>query len=283
VIRGVDVSGHQGRIDWGRVKRDGIAFAIVKATEGVGWADPKYRAHTHGARAAGVAVGAYHFARPDTFSGRSLAEARRDARAEADWFLAVAQPRPGDLLPALDLETAGLPAESMVAWTRAWLERAHRRLGARPLLYTYPAFWSFLGATRAFRSYPLWIAHYGVVEPQLPGSWRRYAVWQYTASGSVDGIAGRVDVDRLADGTTLADITYRPAEQPAPPKPNLPGPVPKPSWFWPWLRWRLGVAEFEGLEGDERVRPDEAPDEIPRWAFACAEKLVAERRRRRAR
>jgi GH25 family lysozyme M1 (1,4-beta-N-acetylmuramidase) len=281
VIKGVDVSGHQGRIDWARVKRDGIAFAIVKATEGVGWADPKYRAHSQGARAAGLAVGAYHFARPDTFSEGSLAAARRDARAEADWFLAVAEPRAGDLLPALDLETAGLPAEQMVAWARAWLERARRRLGTRPLVYTYPAFWSSLGRTGVFRSYPLWIAHYGVAEPELPGAWRRYAVWQYTASGSVDGIAGRVDVDRLRDGTTLADITYRPTPKPPPRKPNLPGPVPKPGWFWPWLRWRLGVAEFEALEGDERVRPDEAPDQVPQWALHSAEKLVAERRRTR--
>ena len=88
-------------------------------------------------------------------------------------------------------------------------------------------------------------------------------------------------MNRLRDGTTLAEITYRPAGRPERPRPNLPGPVPKPSWFWPWLRWRLGVGEFDGLEGNERVRPDEAPDEIPPWAFACAEKLVTERRRRR--
>ncbi len=275
MIKGIDVSNHQDRVDWSRVKADGISFAYVKASEGTTFADPKYQAHVTGATAAGIATGAYHFARPDT----NTADVRKDARAEADWFLSLAPPERGDLLPALDLETAGLPAAQMVEWTRAWLDRVRARIGARPLLYTYPAFWSSLGATTAFRNYPLWIANYGVSEPQLPAGWRRYAIWQYTASGSVDGVPGRTDLNRLADGVTLADITYRPGKRPPVRKQNLPGPVPKPVWFWPWLRWRLGVGEFVGLAMNERVRPDEAPAEIPDWAFQCVEKLAKERAR----
>src|SRR6266540_1609441 len=245
MIKGIDVSNHQDRVDWTRVKADGISFAIVKASEGTTFADPKYEAHVTGAKTAGIQTGAYHFARPDTNS----TDVRRDARAEADWFLSLAAPRPGDLLPALDLETAGLPAAQMVEWTRAWLDRVRGRIGARPLLYTYPA------------------------------CWRQHAIWQYTASGSVDGSPGRADLNRLADGLTLKDITYRPGKKPSALKQNLPGPVPKPVWFWPWLRWRLGVGEFVGLGMNDNVRPDEAPDEIPTWAFQCVEKLAKERGR----
>jgi GH25 family lysozyme M1 (1,4-beta-N-acetylmuramidase) len=281
VIRGIDVSSHQDRIDWARVQTDGIEFAIVKASEGVGFADPSYGSYTAGARSVGITCGAYHFARPDTHSSASLESARTDARAEADWFLSVAQLRRDDLLPALDLETAGLAPDRMVAWTRAWLDRVRRRIGARPLLYTYPAFWTSLGGTSAFRSYPLWIANYGVREPQLPGGWRRYALWQYSASGHVPGIPGRVDLSRLDDRLTLADVSYRPQPTPPPRKRNFPGPVPKPGWFWPWVRWRLGSGEFEGLAGTAAVRPDEAPDEIPEWAHRSVEKLVGERRRKR--
>jgi GH25 family lysozyme M1 (1,4-beta-N-acetylmuramidase) len=273
MIKGIDVSNHQDRIDWSRVKADGISFAYLKASEGQTFADAKYRAHVTGARSVGIKTGAYHFARPDTNSD----DPAGDARAEADWFLSLAAPRSGDLLPALDLETAGLPPEQMILWTRAWLDRVRRTTGARPLLYTYPAFWSALGGTKTFRLYPLWIANYEVSEPQLPAGWGRYAVWQYTASGTVDGIPGRVDMDRLADGLTLRDITYRPGKRPAPRPQNLPGPVPKPDWFWPWLRWRLGVGEFVGLGLNERVRPDEAPAQVPAWAFACVEKLASER------
>lgn len=279
MTRGVDVSNHQERIDWRLVRRDGIAFAIVKASEGVTFADPHFATHTAGARSVGIRCGAYHFARPDTNSGTTTESARRDARAEADWFLSLASPEPGDLLPALDLETAGLPPDLMIAWTRAWLDRVHRRIGARPLLYTYPAFWTNLGGTNAFRTYPLWIANYEVVEPQIPGGWRRYAVWQFTASGRVPGIPGRVDLNRLHPRTTLDDVTYRPAAKPAPRERNFPGPVPKPGWFWPWVRWRLGTGEFEGLRGNPAVRPDEAPELIPDWAHRSVEKLVAERRR----
>jgi len=274
VVRGVDVSNHQDRIDWERVRADGVAFAYVKASEGMTFADPKYTAHVGGAHAARIRTGAYHFARPDTNSS----DVRRDARAEADFFLALARPRSGDLLPALDLETAGLPPDSMVAWARAWLDRVRRAIGARPILYTYPSFWDALGGTSAFRLHPLWIANYEVSEPHLPGAWRRYAIWQYTASGTVDGIPGRVDLNRLGDGVRLTDITYRPGRRQARPQQNLPGPVPKPAWFWPWLRWRLGTGEFDGLGLNDHVRPDEAPVEIPAWAFHCVEKLARERK-----
>jgi GH25 family lysozyme M1 (1,4-beta-N-acetylmuramidase) len=276
VIKGVDVSNHQERIDWSRVKADGVEFAYVKASEGVSFTDTKYQAHRAGARAVGIVTGAYHYARPDTHTG----DIRNDARAEADWFLSLAQPQPGDLLPALDFETPGLAPEQMVEWTRAWLDHVRSAIGTRPILYTYPAFWTQLGGTTAFRLYPLWIANYGVSSPQLPAGWRRYAIWQYSASASVDGIPGHTDVNRLGDDVALADVTYRPKKKPKPRARNLPGPVPKPAWFWPWLRWRLGVGEFVGLGMNERVRPDEAPAQIPDWAFACVEKLAKERSRK---
>lgn len=277
-IKGVDVSGNQPRVDWQRARSDGVEFVIVKATEGVGYVDVKRSAFATGARAAGIACGFYHYARPDTHSAGSPSAAVRDAEAEADAFLAVAAPAPGDLLPALDLEEAGLPPRRLVAWTRAWLGRVEERTGARPLLYTYPAFWARMGGSRAFGGYPLWIAHWEVTSPQLPPGWRSYAIWQYSSSGAVQGIPGRVDLNRLADSLTLDDLTYRPARE-EPREQNLPGPVPKPAWFWLWLRWRLGTGEWEGLAGEESLRPDEAPERAPDWALECERKLRAARAR----
>lgn len=276
MTRGIDVSSHQARIDWERIKADGIRFAYIKATEGVGFVDPKMRAFAAGAQAAAIPHGFYHFARPDTRSGATTQTAIRDAQAEADSFLAVAFPRPGQLLPALDLETGSLVPRVLVRWTRAWLERVTERSGVTPLIYTYPAFWSRMGNTTQFGSYRLWIAHYGVASPRLPPGWKRHTIWQYTSSGSVPGIPGRVDLDRLADGVTLRTITIR-AARPVPEQ-HFPGPVPKPDWFWTWVRWRLGVGEFEGLAQNREVRPDEAPERIPAWARASLEKLVSTRR-----
>jgi lysozyme len=279
MIKGIDVSNNQGRIDWQRVKTDGIGFALIKATEGVGFVDPDLSANAAGAKSVGIPYGFYHFARPDTQSGSTLESAIGDAQAEADALLAVAFPKSGDLLPVLDLERAGLPPARLLAWTRAWLERVTERIGVKPILYTFPGFWPKLGQPSEFGGYPLWIAHWGVSEPQLPKGWKRHTIWQYTNEGHVDGIGGRVDLNRLHERTNLTDITYKPEEvQPAPPPPpsqNLPGPVPKPPWFGSWLRWRLGVGEYEGLAQDQSVRPDEAPLQIPDWAKASEKKLLA--------
>ena len=104
IADGFDVSSHQTRVDWGRVKSDGISFAYIKATEGTGFVDPRFGAYWAGAKAAGLPRGAYHFARPDTNSGTTPALVTKDAQAEADSFLGVAYPKRGDLLPVLDLE-----------------------------------------------------------------------------------------------------------------------------------------------------------------------------------
>jgi len=277
MIKGIDVSSHQGRIDWQRVKADDISFVLIKATEGVGFVDPNLTANAAGAKAVGLPCGFYHFARPDTQSGRTVESAIGDARAEADALLAVAFPKSGDLLPVLDLETAGLPPARLLAWTKAWLERVTERTGVKPLLYTFPGFWPKLGDPSEFGGYPLWIAHWRVAAPQLPKGWRRHTIWQYADDGHVDGIRGRVDLNRLHPRTTLADITYTPSDVTPPPRQNLPGPVPKPPWFGSWLRWQLGAGEFEGLAQNPSVRPDEAPLEVPGWALACEKKLRAAR------
>jgi lysozyme len=278
VIKGIDISMYQPKVDWEKVKADGIAFAIVKATDGVGYVDPKLTTHLDGARAAGVPCGCYHFAQPASNSGTTVAAARSDAEAEADWFLTNAFPKDGDVLPTLDLEKAGIPPERLVAWTRAWVDRVADRIGAKPMIYFSPSFWSTsCGDSDALADCPLWIAHYDVDTPRIPAAWSSHTIWQYTSSGSVHGITGNVDLDRLADGVKLSEILYRPKKiTPRPetaPAQNYPGPLPKPEWFWPWVRWQLGVGEFEGLAADEAFRPDEAPRKIPDWAWEGAKRL----------
>jgi len=78
-LDGIDVSYHQGPIDWGQVASAGKRFAFVRATAGTLTADTAYGTNRSGARAAGLAVGSYHFANPDA--------AVNDAGNEATWFL----------------------------------------------------------------------------------------------------------------------------------------------------------------------------------------------------
>jgi GH25 family lysozyme M1 (1,4-beta-N-acetylmuramidase) len=209
-IDGIDVSYHQGTIDWPQVAAAGKRFAFVRATAGTLTADTAYAANRPGARAAGLAVGSYHFANPDT--------APNDAANEASWFLRTATIAQGDLLPVLDLEVAnGLDPASLTAWAQTWLAQVSATTGVRPIIYTNPTFWSTAMADTdwfARNGYTvLWIAHWTTAsQPSLPaGGWggSGWTFWQHTSSGTVAGIGGAVDLDRF-NGSQLPASLFVP-------------------------------------------------------------------------
>jgi GH25 family lysozyme M1 (1,4-beta-N-acetylmuramidase) len=206
-LEGIDVSNWQGTIDWTRVAAAGKRFAIMKATEGTTFTDAYYSANHANARAAGLWTTAYHFAQPSTTAG--------DAVAEADHFVAVAKLQSGDLIPALDLEVTGsLGPAALQAWVAAWLGEVTAKLGVHPMIYTSPNFWkNAMSDTTwfALNGYRvLWVAHWGVTSPTVPAqNWagHGWTFWQYSDSGTVPGIAGRVDLDRY-NGTDLTPVSY---------------------------------------------------------------------------
>src|SRR4030095_13913317 len=120
---GVDVSAHQGEIDWPRVAADEIRFAYIKASEGGSWTDSRFRANWAAAGAAGPDPGAYHFF---TLCGSGDEQARH--------FLAVAPPDPRALRPAVDLELSGNcgrrpPASTVDAELEAFLNLVGEAVG----------------------------------------------------------------------------------------------------------------------------------------------------------
>lgn len=204
---GIDVSHWQGTIDWTKVAAAGKRFVFMKATEDVDYLDPTFQTNRAGARANGLLVGAYHFAQPDASAG--------DARREARYFVSVADPQPGDLLPVLDLETSrGLDQEGVTRWARAWVAEVRKLTGVIPLVYTSPYGWlTRTGDTPllARDGAPLWVAHWDVSSPTVPAeNWdgHDWVVWQHSSTGQVRGISGNVDLDRLA-GERLGRITIR--------------------------------------------------------------------------
>lgn len=205
-LEGLDVSHWQNAIDWFAVAASGKSFTYMKASEDIDFVDPNYETNRTGASAAGLVVGAYHFAQPDASAG--------DAAAEADHFVDTAKPVAGDLLPVLDLErSGGLSPTVLTAWVRDYLARIQARLGVHGVIYCSPNFWlNYMGDTTWFANNGyevLWVAHWTTAaDPTVPGgAWgaNGWTFWQYTSSGVVPGIAGRVDLNRY-NGSNLSAV-----------------------------------------------------------------------------
>ncbi len=182
-LAGIDVSHFQGEVDWGAVAAAGVRFAFIKATEGLDDVDPRFAQNWQGSRAAGLLRGAYHFLHPNL-----------DARQQAAHFLSVVTLDDDALPPALDVEvTNGVAPATLAACIETWLGTVEAALGCKPVVYTDPSFWrDNVGADLG--GYPLWLACYAP-QPEVPASWQAWTFWQHSQSGTVDGIAGPVDLD----------------------------------------------------------------------------------------
>ncbi|HEY7068564.1 MAG TPA: GH25 family lysozyme [Acidimicrobiales bacterium] len=180
---GVDVSSHQGTIDWGRVASDDIDFAYIKASEGGDFVDERFRENWAGAAAAGLDHGAYHFF--------TLCRSGADQAAN---FLRALPADPGALPPAVDLELAGNCSErpdqaSLRRELDTFLDRVERATGQTAVLYVGADF-EGLYQVQDDLDRPLW--HRRVLRrPDFAGWW----IWQAQDHASVDGIHGDVDLN----------------------------------------------------------------------------------------
>lgn len=197
MIEGIDVSHHQGSIDWAAVADAGIGFAFLKATEGRSFIDKRYRENRDAARSLGIKVGAYHFARP---SG--------DPFGAVDHFHSIIGDE-WDLPPMLDLEvTDGVAPHALGQWVLKFLVDANSVFGDVGV-YTSPGWWnSAVALPGVLHDFSLWVAHWGTTNPSTPNDWVNWQVHQYTSHGSVPGIYGRVDRNRAKE-----DFIY-PEEKP---------------------------------------------------------------------
>ena len=206
IAEGIDVSNWQATINWTAVAAAGKRFSYIKASESTDYVDPYYVQNRVQARAAGLYVGAYHFAQPNATVG--------DAVAEADHFIDTATPASGDMFPVLDLErSGGLASPVLIAWVQAYMGRILERTGVHGVIYCSPNFWkTYMADTTwfALNGYDvLWIAHWtSAGSPTVPGGvWggNGWTFWQYTSDGAVPGISGRVDLNRY-NGTDFTRV-----------------------------------------------------------------------------
>lgn len=185
-MKGIDVSVHNGNIDWNKVKSAGIEFAILRAGFGrlEKQKDEKFEQNYAGAKAAGIPVGAYWY---------SYAMTPEEAELEANVFLKVIKGKQFEMPVYFDLEEKkqfDLGKEKVSAIMRAFLEKVEKS-GYFTGLYGSASSLTTHTADDIKSHYTIWLAHW-VNQTNYSGA---YAVWQYFEKGHVDGINGNVDLD----------------------------------------------------------------------------------------
>ena len=216
VTAATDLSSWNGTVDFKKMMTAGVSMGWIKLSEGTTHQNPGREKKFEDARKAGFTVGAYHFGRPDTYSGDP-----RDWEKEANNFLIQLEKvgcHSGDLVPVLDVE-AGMKTDDNhnVDWSLNWLEHVGRETNSTPMVYTARWAWQLflMKADKAqldkLLEYPVWYAAYlrgkRLVGPEAKlRGWKEWDVWQYTGHGTLDGIKGRCDLNWIA-GEQLSKLT----------------------------------------------------------------------------
>ena len=185
-MRGIDVSVHNGNIDWNRVKNSGISFAILRAGYGkvASQKDKKFEDNYASAKAVGIPVGAYWY---------SYAKTVDEARQEAEACITILRGKQFEYPIFFDVEeraTLNTGKCNCSAMIRAFCE-ALEKAGYWVGLYTSRSVLSTHIEDDIKNRYAIWAAKWGT-KLNYSGS---VGIWQYSDKGKVDGITGAVDLD----------------------------------------------------------------------------------------
>ena len=189
---GIDVSKYQGKIDWAKVKQDGIDFAMIRVGyRGYGNGkivmDPYFEQNVKGARANGIHVGIYFY---------SVAKNEMEALEEANWTINAIKEYNITYPVAFDLEDFNRYRLSGVSYTQlnknavVFLNRI-QSAGYTPMQYGSKSTFGPIWNMNTLNKYKVWLAHY-TDKTNYSG---KYNMWQYTSNGKVSGISGRVDLN----------------------------------------------------------------------------------------
>lgn len=186
LMKGIDVSVHNGSIDWHKVKNAGIQFAILRAGYGreLSQKDARFEENYKNAKAVNMPIGAYWY---------SYAMTPEEARLEADVFLSVIKNKQFEMPVYFDLEEKkqfDLGKEKVSAIMRAFLEKVEKA-GYFVGLYGSASSLTTHTADDIKSRYTIWLAHW-TEQTNYSGA---YGIWQYSDKGKIDGISGNVDLD----------------------------------------------------------------------------------------
>lgn len=189
-IRGIDISKHNGAIDFKKVKNDGIEFAMIRAGFGSDTVDTYFHRNIKEAKANGIKCGVYWF---------SYAYTPQMAKKEAQKCIETIKQYSLDYPVAFDFEYASVnyAKDNGVNITKALASQiadtflmAVKNAGYNVILYTNIDYYQNYFNDTVKNKYDIWLAAYRDTKPNL-----NQKIWQYSEKGSVDGIKGRVDMN----------------------------------------------------------------------------------------
>lgn len=210
IQQGIDVSYHNGTLDWSTIKTAGVDFAILRAayrgygTEGTLVRDAKFAEYMQGAMSQGIPVGAYIYSQAITTA---------EAVQEANYILNIVRGYSLDLPIVFDYEFAGVKTGRLdSAWSSGKLNKSKmtdialafcdtiKNAGYDAMVYANKTFLSKNLDHEVIENagYDVWLAHY-TTNTNYTGD---YKIWQYTSSGRIPGIEGkRFDCNFMYSGT----------------------------------------------------------------------------------
>ena len=186
---GIDVSHWNHTIKWSKVANSGkVSFAILKATQSTNYKDTAFEKNYKGAKAAGIKVGCYHFT-----VATSVAKAKREAK----YLLRVLKGRKMDYPVALDFEDMNIIYHTNKA-QRTQMVLAFKKIvenaGYDFVLYTSKSWLDSYFYNNKFKNMNIWVAQWKVPKCTYTGE-GKIAMWQYSSTGKISGIIGRVDMN----------------------------------------------------------------------------------------
>ncbi len=188
---GIDISRHNGNIDWNAVKASGVDYVIIRcgyrgSATGVLIEDENFKKNIRNATAAGLKVGIYVFS-----------QAINEVEAVKEASLAVSLAKGYNLTYPIfiDTESSGGRADKIDVATRTAVVNAFCQTvasaGYQPGIYASKSWFETKLNMGAIGNYKIWLAQYSAA-PTYKG---RYDMWQYTSKGKISGIKGNVDLN----------------------------------------------------------------------------------------
>lgn len=217
--KGIDISNHQGIVDFRKVKDAGYSFVFMKATEGVSYKDPYFIRNWNETKRIGMIPGTYHFARPSLNA----------ANDEADFFMSTVldsvELEEGDIL-IQDMEDSNARGD-LSGWAEFFVEVVRNYAGFDPLFYSRKNYIEEhnLGTPRLGQC-GLWLAQYPYTIPTnwppVPSPWSVPAFWQYSEKGTVPGVNGNCDLNYFNGTLDRLPLYGKPKTEKEPPPPVKP-------------------------------------------------------------